>query len=174
MKIYLKGNVFMSFPLNLIFWGFFFISIGFAETSAGQEFAFSWKANPPEDNVVGYRLYYGTYSRFDSTGRVKPNFFYEHYIDIAEFKRCDVSSYGESCEILHSDDFQCENLYQSFPKCTVFKLSDNLYFVMTAYNYQAESDYTNELFPHPKLPLPNPKSPLAILPIVFGLILNED
>jgi hypothetical protein len=45
---------------------------------------------------------------------------------------------------------------------------------MTAYNDQAESDYTQELFPHPKSPLPNPKSPLAFLPLVFGLLLNED
>jgi len=95
--------------------------------------------------VIGYRLYYGSESRFDFKGTLKTNFFYDYYIDFLEFKRCVADGTDIFCEDLYPDDFQCENLYGDLPQCTVNKLQGPLYFALTAYNAQAESGFTQEL-----------------------------
>lgn len=122
-----------------------FLIVSSAVANTDGTVTFSWQANPTKDYVIGYRLYYGSGSRFNSNGTLKSNFSYDHYIDYSELKRCDIYSSGTSCEILSPKELQCENLYQSSPKCTVFNLRGPLYFAMTAYNAQAESGFTSEL-----------------------------
>lgn len=105
---------------------------------AAEGITFSWRANPPEDNVIGYRLYYGPESRF-SGGQ------YERYIDFMSSESCPVSTSGYGCEPLTDGAVACENLYLETPTCTVNGLPGGLFFAMTAYNTQAESDFTHEL-----------------------------
>lgn len=136
------------FSLNRIFFIFLFLvftSAVFVEASVAANVTFSWQANPPEDYVIGYRLYYGAESRFNSNGTLKTSFSYDYYIDFSDLKRCDASSNGASCEMLRPEELQCENLYQSVPKCTISNLYGHLLFTLTAYNAQAESDFTSEL-----------------------------
>lgn len=107
---------------------------------------FSWQANPPEDYVLGYRLYYGASSRFGADGLPKANFSYDYYIDFFHSERCIADGSGTNCERLDLTDLQCENLYNQVPRCTVFNLpGENFFFSMTAYNAEMESGYTQEL-----------------------------
>ncbi len=112
---------------------------------AAGELAVSWRANPPEDNVLGYRLYYGATSRFDSTGHLKPGFQYDRFIDFTESERCEGSN-PQSCEALTAEDVVCENLWGDTPRCSISGLVGPLYLTMTAYNAQEESAYTRELY----------------------------
>jgi len=135
------------FTLTSVFFFFLFIltSVCPAGASVPGQVTFAWQANPPEDNVIGYRLYYGGYSRFDPTGNLKTNFSYDYYIDFAEFERCYADSTGTSCQMLSSEELQCDNLNQDVPTCTISNLHGSLYFALTAYNAQDESDFTPEL-----------------------------
>ena len=117
-----------------------------AEASVGGNVSFKWKANPPEDYIIGYRLYYGGNSRFNSNGVPKANFSYDYYIDFAEQKLCLAGSDKTNCKMLSADDLQCKNLYGDGPQCTVSKLHGLLYFALTAYNAQSESAFTEELY----------------------------
>ncbi len=123
----------------------FFMSTNFSIANAGMDVTFSWQANPVDDNVIGYRRYYGTKSRFNTNGSLKSNFSYDYFIDFSELERCDAANSDALCETLSSDELQCESLYQSNPKCTVSNLNGYLYFTLVAYNAQDESDYTHEL-----------------------------
>lgn len=115
------------------------------EVVAASKVSFTWQANPIEDNVIGYRLYYGS-SRFDSNGVLKKGFSYDYYIDFADSVRCIAGSGGKtSCELLGTDKLHCEGLNESYPRCTVSDLHGRLYFALTAYNAQNESSYTSEL-----------------------------
>jgi len=118
---------------------------GAAAAHAAEKASFSWLANPPEDNVIGYRLYYGSESRYTLNQTLKTNFTYDYYIDFAEAKRCLDDGTDANCRDLSAADFQCQNLYGEAPLCTVYGLNGLLYFAMTAYNAQAESDFTPEL-----------------------------
>ncbi len=115
---------------------------------AAGEVTFSWRANPPEDNVIGYRLYYGPQSRFDASGHLRPGFHYDRFIDFTEYERCDGHD-PQLCEQLTAGDVVCQDLWGDNPRCTVSGLTGPLYFAMTAYNAQSESDYTRELFLQP-------------------------
>ncbi len=112
----------------------FFIS----SVQAGDGVTFSWHANPGEDDILGYRLYYGTESRFTAGG-------YDYYIDFTSWQRCPANGDGSDCEPLPDNGVSCENLYQDYPTCTVYNLRGHLYFAMTAYSAQEESGYTQEL-----------------------------
>jgi hypothetical protein len=112
---------------------------------AGEPVSFSWRANPPEDNVIGYRLYYGSASRFRPNGIPKADFSYDYYIDLSTFERCVPGRTGMGCEMLNSDEIECSNLSGNSPRCTLYNLQSQLYFALTAYNAQAESAYTREL-----------------------------
>ncbi|MCL7486567.1 MAG: hypothetical protein M8357_00135 [Desulfobulbaceae bacterium] len=133
--------VFFFFFLTI----FVFVSGSPAVAAIPGQVSFAWQANPPEDNVIGYRLYYGGYSRFDSSGKPKSNFSYDYYIDFAELERCYTDGSGVSCRILSSEELQCVNLNRDVPTCTISNLHGSLYFALTAYNAQAESTYTPEL-----------------------------
>ncbi|HFQ90719.1 MAG TPA: hypothetical protein ENK27_11660 [Desulfobulbus sp.] len=137
----------------------FLVSGSLTGALAAGQVTFSWRANPPEDHVLGYRLYYGTRSRFDSTGHPRPGFHYDSFIDFTESERCDGSD-PQSCEALSAGEVVCENLWGDTPRCTVSGLTGPLYVAMTAYNAQMESDYTHELY------LPPP--PAAASPPVAG------
>ena len=136
----------------------FFVSADLSPAQAVEGITFSWSANPVEDEVVGYRLYYGPESRF-SGGH------YEYYIDFTYSESCPADTNGYGCEPLAADAVTCEDLFLETPKCTVNGLSGGLYFAMTAYNAQAESDYTNEL--HTSV---SPQK-LAVLQQVYSLLL---
>jgi hypothetical protein len=124
---------------------FLAMSGGFAGAHAAEKASFSWLANPPEDNVIGYRLYYASESRFASDQTLKPDFSYDYYIDFGESKRCVHDGTDTNCQDLSGNDFQCENLYGDAPLCTVKNLRGIQFFAMTAYNAQTESDWTREL-----------------------------
>lgn len=111
---------------------------------AASSVTFSWLANPPEENVIGYRLYYGSQSRYNSDGSYKEDFSYPQYIDFMDQVRCFGTDYS-SCEPLSSQDLQCEELYSETPRCTVYGLNGTLYFAMTACTNTAESGFTAEL-----------------------------
>jgi hypothetical protein len=130
---------------------FFLLLINFVfagSAHALDKASFSWLANPPEDNVIGYRLYYGKESRFNLDRTLKPNFSYDYYIDFTDSRRCVDDGTGTNCQDLTASDFRCLNLYGDQPLCTVYKLQGLLFFTMTAYNAQAESDFTPELSVH--------------------------
>ncbi|HEB49312.1 MAG TPA: hypothetical protein ENI89_01770 [Desulfobulbus sp.] len=130
------------------------LSGGLADALAAGEVTFSWRANPPEDNVIGYRLYYGTTSRFDSAGRPRPGFHYDRFIDFTEWERCEGGD-PQLCQALAAGEVVCENLWSDTPRCTLSGLTGPLYFAMTAYNAQSESSYTREIF----LPPPTASAP---------------
>ncbi len=144
------------------------MSVSPAAANVGGDVTFSWQANPPGDYVISYRLYYGAYSRFDSGGALKSNFSYDHFIDFAESQHCDVYGNVTSCSILRADELQCENLYASVPRCTLFGLQGNLYFALTAYNAQSESNFTPELF----LAI-NPQGTATVQQIITLLLLKK-
>ena len=139
----------------------FFVFADLTPALAADGITFSWRANPVEDEVVGYRLYYGQESRL--TGGQ-----YEHYIDFTSSESCPANTSGYGCEPLTDDAVSCEDLFRETPKCSVNNLPGGLYFAMTAYNAQAESDYTHEL-----QSTSNSVSPqkLAVLQQVYKLIL---
>ena len=138
-----------------------FVSADLSPAQAAEGITFSWRANPVEDDVIGYRLYYGPESRL--TGGQ-----YERYIDFTYSESCPANTSGYGCEPLADDAVSCEDLIHETPKCTINNLPGGLYFAMTAYNAQAESDYTHEL-----QSASNSVSPqkLAVLQQVYKLIL---
>jgi hypothetical protein len=109
-----------------------------------KQISFSWQANPPEEYVLGYRLYYGKSSRFTSDGVPKANFSYEYYIDLFQSERCTAT--GSWCEPLDTTELQCDGQQSETPRCTLFNLQDQrLFFALTAYSAETESGYTQEL-----------------------------
>ena len=137
------GGVFFFLFISLFGWLPF--EGAFSRAAAADKVTFSWRANPLEDNVIGYRLYAGPSSRFVSAGVTKSNFSYGFYIDFADSQRCQLTASGPVCETYTSDEVSCVGLYGETPKCTLNNLEGRYYFAMTAYNAQAESDYTGEL-----------------------------
>jgi len=113
--------------------------------SAADQATFSWRANPQSDDVVGYRLYLGSISRFDERGLVKQNFSYASYLDFTDSRRCTLTDSGPVCEMYTEAEVHCEGMKGTTPSCTLHNLAGQYYFAMTAYNAQAESDYTGEL-----------------------------
>lgn len=117
-----------------------------AAAFALDKVTFSWEANPPEDYVLGYRLYYGTSSRFGADGMPKTSFSYDYYIDFFHSERCLADGTAGDCERLDLTELKCEDLYNQTPRCTVANLPGQKYFfAMTAYNADTESGYTQEL-----------------------------
>ena len=152
----------------------FLVVGGFSSALAADQVSFSWRANPQADNVVGYRLYYGAGSRFDTGGLVKSGFTYDYYLDFSDSQRCQLTDSGPVCETYSDNEVYCEGLYGETPKCTLYNLEGTYYFTMTAYNAQAESDYTGELRGYfskisSKLP-PSPQT-LGVLQQVYTLLL---
>jgi len=121
--------------------GIFFAAIA----QAVDHVTFSWKANPSEDSVIGYRLYYGSTSRYDATGALKENFHYERYLDFTEGEMCQSTASGPVCSPYDASLVSCEHLTGDHPRCTVHNLEGWTFFAMTAYNSIAESAYTHEL-----------------------------
>ncbi len=121
------------------------LGCGVSAASTSRPATFSWRANPQDDNVIGYRLYYGPSSRFDSGGHLKSGFSYAYYVDFANSQRCRITKSGPVCEPYSANEVQCEGLNTDKPKCTLYGLWGFQYFTMTAYNAQAESAYTREL-----------------------------
>jgi len=119
---------------------------GVSAAQASEQVTFSWRANPQDDNVVGYRLYYGSGSRYDGGGHLKSGFSYDYYLDFATSQRCRTTKSGPVCEQYRDNEVRCEGLNTETPTCTLYGLVGGYkYFTMTAYNAQAESAYTKEL-----------------------------
>ncbi len=138
----------------------FFFNAG----SAGAGVSFTWQANPPEEKVTGYRLYYGAQSRFDTSGKLKTGFNYDYYLDFAASKRCVPGGTTASCVNLTASDFSCTNLSGNIPQCTVNNLQGRMYFTLTAYNAISQSGYTIELTRNivETLPPPDTTAPVII------------
>jgi hypothetical protein len=119
-------------------------TIDIAPAAASTKVTFRWRPNPPEEFVAGYRLYYGSKSRFNSDKTLKANFSYTYRIDFVDQTRCSGPGFS-SCTQLSSNDLQCRGLFAETPSCTVSNLDGVLYFAMTAYTNSAESGYTYEL-----------------------------
>jgi hypothetical protein len=127
-----------------------------ARAAAGV--SFSWRANPVEDDVVGYRLYYGVRSR-SAAGH------YDYYIDFTSMERCPAEGGGWGCDPLPASAVSCQDLFREIPKCTVNDLPGRSYLAMTAYNSVSESDYTQEIaYVSPEVRIN--------LQAVYGLLLN--
>ena len=133
--ILLLGFIFLFLP------AVFCVPNGYAVDHA----TFSWRANPQDDAVIGYRLYYGSSSRYDNSGRLKSNFKYDVYIDFAEEEVCHFTASSPVCTPYEDSLVSCEDLGGEHPRCTLHKLNGWKFFTMTAYNTQAESSYTTEL-----------------------------
>ena len=119
---------------------------GVSVVQAAESATFSWRANPQDDNVIGYRLYYGPDSRYDRRGHLRAGFSYSYYLDFATSQRCRPTKSGPPvCEQYRDNEVHCEGLNTRRPKCTVYGLGGYKYFTMTAYNSQGESPYTREL-----------------------------
>lgn len=121
------------------------LNCGPSEAKVGQKVSFTWRANAPHEDVIGYRLYYGNKSRFNANGTPKLNFNYDYYLDFAEQKRCTSAGNSAFCEDLTNKDLNCVGLYRESPRCTIANLRGKLYFALTAYNNQAESRFSREL-----------------------------
>jgi hypothetical protein len=132
--------------LSLFFFVTALLGIFPAAVHALEKITFSWQANPPHEQVLGYRLYYGSSSRYTRDGVPKTNFTYEYYLDYFNFERCLADGSDTNCEKLDLNDMRCENLLGDKPSCTIYNLpGKNYFFAMTAYNAETESGYTNEL-----------------------------
>lgn len=105
---------------------------------AGDGFSFSWQPNPATDEVVGYRLYYGSSSRSVTGG-------YDYYIELNSGQRCPAGGNGFGCEPLPAGALSCQNLFRDNPTCTVYNLPGHVYLAMTACNAWSESAYTHEV-----------------------------
>jgi hypothetical protein len=139
---------------------FLFCLIAALPALAATDVTFSWQANPPEDAIVGYRLYYGPSSRLTGGS-------YQYYIDFTDWQRCPVAGDEADCQPLE-DAATCEGLSQEYPVCTIHDLAGKLYFAMTAYNNSAESGYTGELL----VDLGPTPGQLATLQQVYTLLLT--
>lgn len=140
----IPGGVVLFFILFL----FYGTGAGVSAAFASKPATFSWGANPQDDNVIGYRLYYGSSSRFTNGGQLKSGFSYTYYLDFANAQRCRTTKSGPVCEQYRDNEVRCEGLNSETPKCTLYGLGGYEYFTMTAYNAQAESNYTKELKSH--------------------------
>ena len=146
--------------------GFFTLALLFySSASASNTIPFAWTPNPPSENVTGYRLYYGTKSRFDIGGNEKLNFAYDHYIDFGTSMHCSGLNY-DNCTILSSADFNCN--YDSGPiaTCTITDPGGINYYSLKAYNDYEFSGFSAELS-HPDY---NPSS----LQSMFQLLLLSE
>jgi hypothetical protein len=132
---------------------------------AGDTLTFSWRANSDEDNTIGYKLYYGKTSR-KITLQYCDNFHYDYYIDFGKMERCRITSDGEDCSSLASDEVNCANLQGEDPQCTVKGMSEQRYFALTAYNAELESDYSRELFSGPPTQ--------TVIRVISELLLEEE
>lgn len=109
-----------------------------------ENISFKWKANPSSENIVGYKLYYGKKSRFNTNGSLKANFQYDYCVDFTELLRCSGTNYS-NCAKLGLAQLDCDNLYTATPQCTLKNVKEKNYFALTAYNHKNESGFTNEL-----------------------------
>ena len=139
-SIYSIKNLIILF----VFVSSLFLSASSVVGSTNEKISFAWQPNPANENIVGYRLYYGKSSRFDSSGKQKTNFQYDYCVDFAELVRCSGNNFS-NCEDLGPAQLNCENLYSETPKCTLTNLGGNKYFALTVYDNQQESAFTKEL-----------------------------
>ncbi len=112
--------------------------------NASDSACFSWKQNPASEEILGYRIYYGNQSRFNSDNSLKNNFSYTQFIDLTENVRCHGPDYS-ICEQIDSNLLECEDLFSDDPRCTLYNLSGKLYFTITAYSNDAEGAFTYEI-----------------------------
>lgn len=131
-----------------------------------EDLTFSWRANPEEELIFSYRLYYGPESRYEplsffspksgfyeplSFSSPKSGFSYEYFIDLVLELRCPADSCNDDdCEQLPAGTVSCQGLSGSesseYLQCTVLDLPSQSYFTLTAYDgSEEESDYSNEL-----------------------------
>jgi len=141
------------------------VFLGVTSHGALAAVTFVWQASPQQDDIVGYRLYYGSQSR-SVIGD------YEQFIDFSTLQRCPVQGSDYACQPLTTGDITCENLYRDTPKCTVNDLNDHLFFAMTAYNSTLESEYSDEVEYRP----PGWISPRVgrTLHLIYSILLDED
>ncbi len=163
--------------LNRIFicilFTFFIHTSAAANAYAAGQTTFKWQANPSQENVIGYRLYYGSQSRVDSNGKLKSNFTYDYYIDLAKSVRCNNLSYANDCEYLPSNELSCVGLDSNSPQCTLSNLQGTLHLALTAYNSATESNYTSEIKIAPGSLPPNSRNS-KLNPAIQMLLLSKN
>ena len=79
-----------------------FVSFG------AQSVTLAWDANPPEDNVVGYRLYYGstTTGEYTASIDISGGLLQTPVVDLVEGRTYyfALTAYNSCCESLFSDE----------------------------------------------------------------------
>ena len=149
---------------------FLLFGVQYLHASTDNSVSFSWLANSADEDVVGYRLYYGDYSRFNTDGSLKLDFSYRYVIDLNHAEKCDLVY--ENCTTLKEEELDCSNLYGDKPSCTLKQLSGRKYFSLTAYNYYGESQYTKELYQSFITITPQPSSQ-PFMPHISILLLKK-
>lgn len=142
-----------------------------ATTQAAEPLTFSWLANPADDYIVGYKLYYGSDSRYDANGQLIADFVYDGYYDFGTMERCTIEGDQVFCRYFDQEDADCQDLFGEQPTCTITQQSDQEYFTLTAYNSESESDYTVELYSSLG---PDKKVMVGLLMAYRTLLLNND
>jgi len=150
-----------TLTLNLVAFVILVLSC-FRSQPAAAAIAFSWHANPTQDEIVGYRLYYGRQSRTVTDG-------YEQYIDFGSMRRCPADGNDLLCAPLDEHAVTCQDLYRSEPQCIVHDLTGPLYFAITAYNASDESEYSLELTNVSAVPVPK----ALILQRIYSILLFD-
>ena len=140
-KMIKKPNVIFLVLVNILSAVIF--SSSFASENNGT--TFEWRPNPSNEKIIGYRLYYGNTSRYNSKGNLKSKFKYDSYIDFSSGKLCAGNNF-KKCKDMTSSDFKCSKDITGKTKCTIFNIKGNKYFSLTAYNFIKESNYSKEIF----------------------------
>lgn len=122
----------------------FLLNAGKANASQDATLTFNWQANSAAEGVEGYRLYYGSKSRYNNNGSLKKDFDYDYFVDFNDGLECSGTNFS-SCRTLKNDELNCKNLSKASPSCILTKVDPECYFSLTAYNYHSESGYTQEL-----------------------------
>ncbi len=132
------------FALVIIIIAYTFGDFSVAQAKASSGATFRWVANPAHENIIGYKLYYGKKSRYDSAGNEKTNFKYDVCVNFYERKRCTGKNFS-NCEKLSSKELKCKGLSSNDPQCTLTNVNGGKYFSLTAYNADDESSFTREV-----------------------------
>ncbi len=151
----------------------FVLCLTSAKASINGDLTVRWQPNPPHENIIDYRLYYGSQSRYNTNGTPKANFSYDYFIDLTQAIRCNNLDDNAPCEALDYSELSCQNLADGSPSCTLSNLRGTLYFSLTACSTNLESGYTQEVRMGSAPNTSGPSQQGNIVPILQMLLLKS-